>query len=246
MGRAGRTDPCVSVTGSWGSTLLSLHIGRHVRCPSSEPAAPEKPDGARTENDDLTRWLTAVLAEYQTLRAESLQAQRAQQTVLQYGLTGVALLIGLTLQLESELLAILVLLYMVPLLSIVIVTVWFTEIFRSLRAGDFIAGLEEKVNRVMGSDEPALEWESWLRAKKETRMFVRDHMSFVSLSTLNIAGLALAGYLAYTADYYRDHPVWVVVFGAVHLALVASGVLLYGRFNRRVRRPLREPTGQVM
>jgi positive regulator of sigma E activity len=198
-------------------------------------------DGARTEDNDLTRWLTAVLAEYQSLRTESLQAQRAQQTILQYGMTGVAILIGLALQLEAELLAILLLLYMVPLLTIVIIIVWFTEIFRSIRAGNFIAALEEKVNRVLGGNALALEWESWLRTRQGARMFIRDHMSFASLYTLNLAGLVLACYLAASAGFDLDHPAWVVSgFAVVHVGLLVFGGVLYRRYHRRVHTPLRE------
>ena len=105
------------------------------------------------QDDAATRWLTAALAEYQSLRTESLQAQHAPQTILQFGITGVAVLVGLSLQLKNQVLAILLLLYMVPLVSIFIVSVWFTEIFRSLRAGDFLAYREKKINKEIGSVE---------------------------------------------------------------------------------------------
>jgi positive regulator of sigma E activity len=200
------------------------------------------PDAAREGADQSTtdaaaaRWLTAALAEYQSLRAESLQAQQAQQTVLQFGITGVAVLIGLALNLEAKLLSILLLLYLVPLLSIFIISVWSTEIFRSIRAGEFISHLERKINDQTGGDAPALEWESWLRAHPTVRRFARDRMSFAVLFTLNVAGLVLAGYLAREAHFRLEQAAaFVVALAGAHLVLLVALAFTYVRSDRRVR-----------
>jgi hypothetical protein len=196
-----------------------------------------------TGDETLTRWLTAALAEYQSLRQESLQAQKEQQTILQYGITGVGILIGLALQLDAEILAILLLLYLVPLLGIFIISVWFTEIFRSLRAGTFISGLEAKINSVVGrSGAPALEWESWLRARPKQRMFVRDRMSFLVLCSLNLTGTVLAGYLATRAEFRLDHPAPVIaVLGGLHVALLVGSVIYYFTKERDVHNRAENP-----
>jgi hypothetical protein len=192
---------------------------------------------SQPQDEALTRWLTAALAEYQSLRTESLQAQQAQQTILQFGITGVAVLLGLSLQLENKVLAILLLLFLVPLLSIFIVTVWFTELFRSLRAGDYIAGLEAKINSIAGQQPPALDWETWLRRNPQLRMFSRDHMSFAVLCTLNIAGFVLAGYLANGANLDVDRPTLVVAaLGFVSLILLATIIGLYLRYAKRIHK----------
>jgi hypothetical protein len=185
------------------------------------------------QDDAATRWLTAALAEYQSLRAESLQAQQAQLTILQFGITGVAVLVGLSLQLENEGLAILLLLLMVPLVSIFIVSVWFTEIFRSLRAGDFLAEREKKINNEIGNKVPALYWETWLRQPEPNRrMFNRTRMSFGVLCTLNVAGFVLAGYLARTGDFTLA-PAIVIALGLVSLALLTGSVVVYRRYEQR-------------
>jgi positive regulator of sigma E activity len=172
-------------------------------------------------------------SEYQSLRTESLQAQHAQQTILQFGITGVAVLVGLSLQLKNQVLAILLLLYMVPLVSIFIVSVWFTEIFRSLRAGDFLAYREKRINEEIGSEVPALEWETWLRQPEpERRMFNRTRMSFGVLCTLNVAGFVLAGYVAGTAEFHIS-PATVIILGVASLTLLAVSIVVYRRYERR-------------
>jgi hypothetical protein len=189
----------------------------------------------RTEDNDATRWLTTALAEYNSLRAESLQAQQAQQHILQFGITGIAVLTGLGLQNNDELLSILVLLFLVPLLSIFIVSVWFVEIFRSLRAGMFIACIEERINAVLGGDFPALHWETWLRDHREARMFVRDRMSFSILYVFNVAGVVLAAYIALGADFHLPHPAPVIAgFGVMSGALLLASIVTYRRYEQRV------------
>jgi hypothetical protein len=208
-------------------------IGRLARRPCSSPAPETEVRMIQPQNDAATRWLSAALAEYQSLRTESLQAQHAQQTILQFGITGVAVLVGLSLQLENEGLAILLLLLMVPLVSIFIVSVWFTEIFRSLRAGNFLAEREEKINKEIGNTVPALEWETWLRVPApERRMFNRTRMSFGVLCTLNVAGFILAGYLARTGDFTLPLAM-VIALGLVSLALLTVSIVVYRRYERR-------------
>jgi hypothetical protein len=190
---------------------------------------------SRIGEDAATRWIAAALAEYNSLRAESLQAQQAQQNIFQFGIAGVAVLTGLGLQNNDELISIVVLLFLVPLLSIFIVSVWFVEIFRSLRAGMFISHMEEKINAVLERNAPALQWESWLRDHREARMFARDRMSFSILFIFNIAGVILAAYLAQRANFHITHPALVVAgFGISSGTLLLASVLTYLRYERRV------------
>jgi hypothetical protein len=162
---------------------------------------------------------------------------QAQQTILQFGITGVAVLTGLGLQNDDKLLAILVLLFLVPLLSIFFVSIWFVEIFRSIRAGMYIACLEKKINAVIGGNIRALEWESWLQEHPEARMFTRDRMSFGILYIFNLAGVTLAAYLARSAGFKLDHPFPIIAgFGITCGFLLAAGALLYRRYERKVHK----------
>lgn len=218
-----------------GDEVPRLHVGNAWRRQLLDRDGFDTPVTFRTEDNDVTRWLTTALNEYHSLRAESLQAMQAQQSILQFGVTGVAVLTGLGLQNNDKLLAILVLLVFVPLLSIFITSVWFVEIFRSIRAGMYIACLEKKINAVIGGSIRALEWESWLQDHPEARMFTRDRMSFGIIYIFNVGGIILAAHLAKSAKFRLTHPLPVIVgFGLVSGFLLIAGVLLYRRYERKV------------
>jgi hypothetical protein len=195
----------------------------------------EAPVTFRSEDNDVSRWLMSALAEYDTLRAESLQAMQAQQNILQFGIAGIAVLTGLGLQNNDDLISILILLFLVPLLSILILNVWFVEIFRSIRAGLFLACLEEKINGVIDGNVHAMQWETWLRDNPKGRRFVRDRMSFATLYIFNLASVVLAGYIAYHADFTLVHPAPVIaVFGLVSGALLLAALVFYRKNERLV------------
>jgi hypothetical protein len=211
------------------------YIGNTWRRQLLNQSSFDAPVTFRTEDSDVAMWLSSALSEYSSLRTESLQAMQAQQTILQFGITGVAVLTGLGLQSDDKLLAILVLLFLVPLLSIFFVSIWFVEIFRSIRAGMYIACLEKKINAVIGGTVRALEWESWLRDHPEARMFTRDRMSFGILYIFNLAGVVLAAYLAHSADFHLIHPLPIIAgFGLACAFLLVIGALLYRRYEKRV------------
>jgi hypothetical protein len=64
---------------------------------------------------DQPHWIDVTLNEYRTLREESLQALRQQQTVLQLGLAAVGVLTGIGVQArEDEALAGLLLMGFIP------------------------------------------------------------------------------------------------------------------------------------
>jgi hypothetical protein len=212
------------------------HVGNAWRRQLLDHRDFDMPVRFTTEDNDVTRWLAAALAEYESLRAESLQAQQAQLYILQFGITGVAVLIGLGLQKNDPLLAIPVLLFLVPLLSMSIAAIWFVEIFRSSRAGTFISCLEERINRVIGGDVPALGWETWLRRHPKVRMAMRDRMSFSALYLLNVAGLSLGFYLALHANFNFAHPARIVATFVLWSGIIlVGGPLLYRRLEGQVR-----------
>jgi hypothetical protein len=84
----------------------------------------EAPVTFRTEDNDVTRWLTAALSEYSSLRAESLNALQVQNTIMQFGIAGIAVLIGVALQNSDPVLSVLILFFLIPLLAILLVNVW--------------------------------------------------------------------------------------------------------------------------
>jgi hypothetical protein len=101
------------------------------------------------------------MEEYRTLRQEILTAIGAQHTSLGFGAGTLGILIatGFNIASENHRLTAAILGFLVPLASVVTLTVWLSEIARMLRAGSWLRGLERRVNRALG--DRVLGWEEW-------------------------------------------------------------------------------------
>lgn len=110
-------------------------------------------------------WYTAVLEEYNTLRAESLAALEAQLNVVRFGVALVGVLIALGVQLRDRgYLGGMVLTLFEPMVVLFTISYWLGEVERSTRAGAFVAAIECKYNRRLPDNWTALGWENYLRA----------------------------------------------------------------------------------
>jgi len=117
------------------------------------------------ETDDRSndRWLSVTLEEYRSLRQEALHALSQQQTILQFGLSVLGVLVGLGVQQagKESAVTILVGIAIVPLVAIFVVVIWFGELERLGRVGFHLATIEHSVNKELG--RTALWWESALQ-----------------------------------------------------------------------------------
>lgn len=74
-----------------------------------------------TSNVELSdQWLAATLEEYKSLRVEIIDAIQAGRQIMQVGITGLSVLVGLGLQRISPFLAVLLLMVLVPVLAVFI------------------------------------------------------------------------------------------------------------------------------
>ncbi len=106
------------------------------------------------------RWLSAALAEYNTLRTESIQSMQYQQSTLSLGTAAIGVLLGFGVTGDSE--AKLILLnVVVPLFAIVVYVLYGIEFMRMVRVGRYIDALEQYVNSHFEAPLP-LGWEGWL------------------------------------------------------------------------------------
>ena len=124
-------------------------------------------DEPRSLSDDP--WLATALEEYKALRAEILATMGTQHTILGFGVATLGLVIGAGLSLQQQTSVVtfgLIFTLFVPLFSAVVVTIWWGEVLRMIRAGHALALFEETINN-HGADtgwpRPALGWESALR-----------------------------------------------------------------------------------
>ncbi len=184
-------------------------------------------------------WFTIVLEEYKALRVEIVDAIHAQRTIMQLGVTGVSVLIGIGLQRTPSLLASIILTILVPFVTFFITTAAWGELFRAARASLFIWKREDVINKfVKGSDSPAMAWESWLRGRK---IFVAStDGQFLVLYVLTIGAAIMGCVTMFTVEVRRDQPVIVLIGVCAATALAcAASLIRYAQLRRRTEREFR-------
>lgn len=145
------------------------------------PHAPPRPDG-----DPAQHALTALLAEHASLRQESVQAIANRIAVMNFTFGALAVVIAALLagQVDHTVAGLIALLF-VPQMAKAGLLIWLGEYHRSMRAGAWLARVEEQVNRLVGGPG-TLTWESSLIARS-------SHMDFPYVATA--AFILGAGYL---------------------------------------------------
>lgn len=197
-------------------------------------------------SDSLTAsaspWLIVALEEYKALRTEIVDSIQAQRTIMQLGVTGVSVLIGLGLQRTPSLLASIILAMLVPSLTFFITTAAWGELFRAARASRFLAEREHIINEVTkGADPPAMAWENWLRQRPISALSTGGQ--FLALYVLTI-GSAIAGSVTmFATEVRRDQPTLALIGVGAATALMCAGSLVrYMQLRRKTEKEFRGAT----
>lgn len=114
---------------------------------------------------DSDQKLEILLAEYNSLRSESLAAINNKLKVLTIGFAGLSVFVGSALSGDLETPTfLLITLGIVPVLAKALLFIWLGEHRRMLRAGGGVQSLEYKINEIAG--EALITWEQWLHDSK--------------------------------------------------------------------------------
>jgi hypothetical protein len=187
-----------------------------------------------SSSDPPPQWVTAALEEYKSLRVEIIDAIQAQRQIMQIGLTGLSVLVGLGLQGINPLLAVLILALLVPTVTIFITAGALGELFRAARASAFLAYREGVINRSIIGPAPAQEWEQWLRGRPI--FIMRDRAEFLAIFSISTGSLTLGFYRMFTSNLRAEQPTFLLVaLGVVAAILWAIGPALHEYLIRRAR-----------
>lgn len=185
--------------------LLSLFCRRtrddYIRIAKISALLEEKNSQRKWDDKDSAE-LSALIAQYESLREESLQTINNRTQILLLGITAIAALIGgsLTIQNPQTSKTIIYAIFSgaIPLISIFILLVWSGEAMRAHRVGYFLAAdMEARINQKLGRF--AMNWESalWSGLMPRDEMFGPSMMSFVVIGVLALAspwfGILLGG-----------------------------------------------------
>jgi hypothetical protein len=173
-----------------------------------------------------------LLAEYNSLRTESIEAVKNKFQVLTFGFGGLSVFVGSALAARISIGAsVLILLVIVPTLSKAITIVWLGEHRRMVRAGGGVAALEVAINRIAG--ENLLGWEKWVRSESRAMSLAYRTtlgiFQFASVASITVGGLVLWRYLE---DRHSSATAFVILVLAL-LAVAILEVLLHVIIDRR-------------
>ena len=120
--------------------------------------------------DYQLKWFDIVMQEYNSIRSESSESLKNQQSIINYGLTAIGVMIAFSANLwGQETIVELIYVLFIPFMCNLIIFIWNGEIRRMSRAGQYIKTLEDKIQKEFSEkcniSEPALEWETFLRRK---------------------------------------------------------------------------------
>lgn len=162
--------------------------------------------------------LDAMLAEYESLREESLASLTHRMTVMNFTFGGLAVLIaGLLTRKVSDALAGVVAVLFVPQVGKAALLIWLGEYARSRRAGRWLRSLERKINAHTKAD--AMGWETSLANSVDQPT---QHMVYPYAA---VVGLILGA--TYTASVLGIYLIttWLRTSQGDHRAALAAGAV---------------------
>jgi len=123
------------------------------------------------------KYFDIALNEYNALRTEINNAMTNQQSILNYGIASIGVIVAFAASKWQELLVIdIILVVFVPLIGLLVSTIWLGEVNRISRAGKFLVYKEAKINEIFMQfekndpilyKEQVLIWENYLRDLKK-------------------------------------------------------------------------------
>lgn len=178
-------------------------------------------------SDDRNLWLDPVLTEYSSMRTESVTSMQTQQSTLAFGTATIGFVAASAFGLIGEDSTAFTPIFVVgvPLLSLLIVIVWFGELARMMRVGRRLETIEDIVHEELvrrGAPETVFTWEKRLRLaeSKFDRQFCFSYYAVIGL----FAGIAATSILLGLHQSGWDAG-WSVV-AATGLALVGVGLIV--------------------
>lgn len=177
-----------------------------------------------------------ALREYDAIRAEVLQALQGQQSILNFGASTISVLFVAAAALDGQGLAqVSILVLAVPLIAVLVLTLWSCELVRMRRAGTYLLTLETELNQLAGG--PALIWERLVNPPAGTGTLLpsidRLQRHVVTLTFALIATVSAASGTVYSVTSLGGLPysleVWLPVLSVLLVLLL--GVAVLSRFR---------------
>ncbi|MEI5101398.1 hypothetical protein RB200_26255 [Streptomyces sp. PmtG] len=211
-----------------------------ARPPRKGPAGVRPPD-AEPGLAAASPVVATLLAEYNSLRQESLQAITNRIQIMNFAFTSLAVVVAAVLTSDlSRGVLIPACLVFVPAAAKASLLIWLGEYHRSQRAGQGVAAVERRINALLGGNA-VLSWESRLVSSGTHMGYPYVATAAFILSTGVLAEVLGAYFLI--ERYASGGPLWDdVAFGGAVLLYAALTEAFFLRFFRARWRAIRSAT----
>lgn len=184
-----------------------------------------------------------ISKEYELLREESLQSITHRTQILSYGIGGTTALgtaASIILSTGTRAFAAAALFAgAIPVVVYLTLAIWFGELERMVRAGNYLAAIEGDVNERF--DQRVLYWETWLRESKMQLQF--PYRRVADLLALLAIVFPFVGWAA--SDLAAIHLTWMLgvplVLSLVGRVIVERGLRRLGRGSAKIASSAEEP-----
>jgi len=213
------------------SSSRSIHDYRRIARLSADLGRKKERDWDLTDEAELE----ALLAQYESLRKESLQTISNRVQILLLGIAAIGALVGGSLTIgnpqASRNIIYAIFSGAIPLVSIFVLFVWTGEAMRSSRVGYFLAAeVEARVNQKFG--RLVMNWETnlWAGAQKRDELWGPSMMAFVIVAMIAAASPWCGVFLGGIADVSRIR--LLLLIAAPYLFLAGAALYLGANLKR--------------
>jgi hypothetical protein len=182
-------------------------------------------DGSRTDRELAAK---ALLAEYTSLRQESISTITNRIRIITLSFVAHSLIIGgiFSAKAVPELLKILFLSVVLPQLSKASLMMWFGEYRRMLRAADRLIEIEGEVNELF--PQAGMKWETKLPSGRPISL--PYYAAILMVSTPSLIAYVLAAYILFKVKVFSDSHLGMVVFGLIVFLACIWELVFYAYF----------------
>ncbi len=172
-------------------------------------------------------WIEIAIEEYKTLRAESIEAIKTQQTTLKFGtaIAGAVILSGFNLW-NKTLLPDLIFLIFIPILCYLVLVIWIGEVARMMRAGYYLTLVEKKISNAYADIDNLLFYENWLRDKKNNSKTAQLKWNYIAVIAL-FSFTSISAIIVGNIRIFNKIEVWYIGICDLIEMLILTGILFH-------------------
>lgn len=179
--------------------------------------------------------LSVLMMEYNALRTESREKQKAQFTIISLIVSSISIVFGLTANLEPNAAEVsLPILYyaLLPCTTMFFGILWLDQVYRQVMIGTYIVQIEKKVNSLfhdlnLPSDlSYPMNWEQWLSKRRPTHEFWKKpnyYYTYICSGTFTLLPIVIyfiGGFLTETSPW----TIFGILFSLIFLVYIWFGV----------------------